>query len=1300
MRSFISMRTKKTLAMAILAAAPIIPGQKAMAVTRSWVASAGGFWSTPSNWSGVVAPVNGDDVFITSTSVAGKDVTYDVAALTLNSLQVNGGNLVTSGANSVTQSANALTATMEQIGIGGATGLGSNASYNQSGGTNTIAGSGTMILGVNATGRGNYNLSGGQLTFIGGAQLFVGNSGIGAVNQTGGGASINSNVFLGFNAGSGGRYGLSGAASTVTIGALNIGQGGAGTFDQSDGVVTVTQNSGNGLQGLTVGVNAGATGTYLLSGNGQLNVNGGTFGLALVLGYNGAGTFLQSGGVVNLNAANNQHLVLGYNANSTGFYQLSGTGVLNSGSGSFIVGNLGAGTFVQTGGTNTVQDGMTLAANTNSTGVYSLGGGLLDVTALSIASGGAATFNCSGGTLLAHGDVYVGQSGTGVFNQSGGHVTSTSSTNSFGNLNLGGVFGGAPGTYNLSGGSLTVPSEYIGTTSNGSTPAATGTFVHTGGENDTGNIELVHGTYTLNGASATLNLLGNSGGGRLDVGGGNPGDAGTFLHNAGVVNIGTTNILGQTSSGAISVGNFGLGSGYYRLAAGGTLNVYGSASTIGTGTGTVGTFEQTGGVANFQGLVIVGGLGGTGTYLFNGGQLTANPTVLLDPTSGAAIPLDGLQVRENGALVVGPASGTFHGKLSLLGGSVSGNLRTDGTFLYQSGTFTGQLDSTGTTILSGTTFTPGLPVINEEQGTLHGTGTIAGGGLINRGVVNVTGGSLAINSVSNAAAGAINVNGTGASFIPGFVDNFGRINLAGGRLSGAGSIGNNASGVTGGGMISGGGTIAMAVNQNGGTIRADSPATPLVITAPITISDPTSQMQVAANSVLSLQSPLNNSARIALEGAGARLIGATITNTGTISGAGQIANQVVNSGVVRPEGGDLTITEPNWANLAAGRIQVGANAVRFTQGMQTNNGTISLAGGAFDNGGGSLSNAGTIIGRGTIAAGTLNNGGTIVFSGGASDVTAPVVNTNRIKVLGGGAVATFYNTVNTSIGTFDVSLGSTAVFLGAVTGVGHMTGAGVKDFEAAATTGAITTVTGTTVVGVDGVLTADTIRDGTLALTGRANINLNGSSAATSRVNTLLIDGTPDHWNGRLNLADNDLVIDYAAGDPSPLATIQNQIKSGYANGAWTGPGISSTAAAAPTSHAKALGFGEAAQLGVSSFSGQSVDGTSVVVRYTLAGDANLDGTVDLTDFTFLAANFNGTNKTWLRSDFNYDGNVDLTDFTFLASNFNQTQLIADGDFSLRSSLGSSVPEPTIIPGLVVCASMLSHARRRRGVVR
>jgi hypothetical protein len=60
---------------------------------------------------------------------------------------------------------------------------------------------------------------------------------------------------------------------------------------------------------------------------------------------------------------------------------------------------------------------------------------------------------------------------------------------------------------------------------------------------------------------------------------------------------------------------------------------------------------------------------------------------------------------------------------------------------------------------------------------------------------------------------------------------------------------------------------------------------------------------------------------------------------------------------------------------------------------------------------------------------------------------------------------------------------------------------------------------------------------------------------------------------------------------------------------------------------------------------------------FSLAGDANRSRSVDLTDFTILASNFNQSGKTFSQGNFDYDTNgiVDLTDFTILAANFNKT---------------------------------------------
>ena len=69
-----------------------------------------------------------------------------------------------------------------------------------------------------------------------------------------------------------------------------------------------------------------------------------------------------------------------------------------------------------------------------------------------------------------------------------------------------------------------------------------------------------------------------------------------------------------------------------------------------------------------------------------------------------------------------------------------------------------------------------------------------------------------------------------------------------------------------------------------------------------------------------------------------------------------------------------------------------------------------------------------------------------------------------------------------------------------------------------------------------------------------------------------------------------------------------------------------------------ALGYAEASQLGVATFSGLSVDNTAILVKFTFNGDANLDGKVNALDFNALATNFGKTpgSDVWSQGDFNY----------------------------------------------------------------
>jgi hypothetical protein len=90
----------------------------------------------------------------------------------------------------------------------------------------------------------------------------------------------------------------------------------------------------------------------------------------------------------------------------------------------------------------------------------------------------------------------------------------------------------------------------------------------------------------------------------------------------------------------------------------------------------------------------------------------------------------------------------------------------------------------------------------------------------------------------------------------------------------------------------------------------------------------------------------------------------------------------------------------------------------------------------------------------------------------------------------------------------------------------------------------------------------------------------------------------------------------------------------------------------------RAIGSGDATSLFASfpgNFLGETIDDTTIVTRYTILGDANLDQVVDTIDFNLLAANFGLANRSFTEGDFSFDETTDTIDFNVLASKFSQS---------------------------------------------
>jgi MprA protease rhombosortase-interaction domain-containing protein len=169
-----------------------------------------------------------------------------------------------------------------------------------------------------------------------------------------------------------------------------------------------------------------------------------------------------------------------------------------------------------------------------------------------------------------------------------------------------------------------------------------------------------------------------------------------------------------------------------------------------------------------------------------------------------------------------------------------------------------------------------------------------------------------------------------------------------------------------------------------------------------------------------------------------------------------------------------------------------------------------------------------------------------------------------------------------------------------------------------------------------------------------------------------------------LDLTDNRITI--RDGD---VDEIYDLVLSGRAGGSWDGPGITSSLVASQGNRT----------IGV------ATNGSGVVVGMTYAGDANLDGAVNIADLGILAANWQRgvsgvPDARWYHGDFHYSGQVDIADLGILAANWqagaggSSTISFAEAMAMFDVFHGVVVPEPAGV-GLLAMAGLLGFRRRR-----
>ncbi len=454
---------------------------------------------------------------------------------------------------------------------------------------------------------------------------------------------------------------------------------------------------------------------------------------------------------------------------------------------------------------------------------------------------------------------------------------------------------------------------------------------------------------------------------------------------------------------------------------------------------------------------------------------------------------------------------------------------------------------------------------------------------------------------------------------------------------------------------------------------------------------------------------------------------------------GGIYNQ---SGGTNTISGGLGITDGTYNLSATGSLLViGSETIAQYYGSFTQSGGVNICSGFNSGGGYSLSATGIILcsGSESVTSGNFNqSGGTNTCGSFYTAGEYSLCGTGTLSCSGseavGGGVFNQRGIFNQSGGANSINngltIGSTGVYM--LSGTGSLSAA--QEYIGAGGKGTFnqsggTNTTNNLSIAVDSAGTY-TLSGGTVTCSnlyvGGSFMGSGGTGVLTvSNFGQLAVAGTMRIWNtgranldapnttvGNLSIYENGIVnlngaltINYGSPATDPVSAIVGYLQSGYNGGKWTGmAGIISTSAQNQSGPALSVGYADG-----NTDTGTPAGSNQIVVKYTLAGDANLDGLVNFADLVAVVQNFNKGGTDWAHGNFGYGSLTNFVDLVAVVQNFNKILTPAgssgETDGGTMIPLGTSesiestdvqLPEPSA-SAIVVCAAGLLGGKRRRG---